>query len=311
MGVLGTPVLLDPATAVTKATSALLAQTAFDTSSARVTFAPPDLGRGAGNEMVIARIRVANKGSATAIPATLLGVLDGATVRGRQAPAAFAKQYATVTGLSQHEAVFVIGGLTAGTTYNFDAAYGVETLAASTNFGYGGPNNATASDAYGPLAYEIWSTPQLLAGKLYDPATAVTKSLATAAAVTAFDTTNLRHTFTVPASGLVMARIRAMASGGTGSAAVVHFGVMNGATVVARLAAHQIWCANTTVAATDHVIYQAEFVVPGLTPGASLTWDAAYGIETAGTGMSIKYGGPNDTTADNAYGGISYELMAA
>ena len=44
----------------------------------------------------------------------------------------------------------------------------------------------------------------LLGARLYDPVTAVTRSTAAALAMTALDTTNLRLTFTAPASGAVL-----------------------------------------------------------------------------------------------------------
>jgi hypothetical protein len=48
-----------------------------------------------------------------------------------------------------------------------------------------------------------------------------------------------------------------------------------------------------------------------LTPGASLSWDAAYGVDIAVASSNINYGGPNDTTASNAWGGFAYEVWAA
>jgi hypothetical protein len=48
----------------------------------------------------------------------------------------------------------------------------------------------------------------LPAGVAYDPAAAVTKATSAALAMTAFDTTNLRVTFTAPANGKVLVRIR-------------------------------------------------------------------------------------------------------
>jgi hypothetical protein len=48
----------------------------------------------------------------------------------------------------------------------------------------------------------------LLAGVAADPAAAVTKATSAAPAMTAFDTTNLRVTFTAPANGKVLVRIR-------------------------------------------------------------------------------------------------------
>jgi hypothetical protein len=139
----------DPTTAVTKATTALLAVTAIDTTNLRGTFTCPASGR------VKVLLAGTLHGAAT-YPQTVLAVLDGATVRGRVVPegklngVAAATQMLTVTG------EFTVSGLTPGNSYSFDAAYGVETLVASTGLKYGGPNNTTANDAFGAFIFEIW-----------------------------------------------------------------------------------------------------------------------------------------------------------
>ena len=142
-------VAYDPGTAVSKATTAALAMTAFDTTNARIVFTAPPSGR------VLVRIRCAIHG-ATTFPQVLLGVLDGATVKGRVAPIGGLPGTALATTLLVVEGLFTVGGLTGGNSYTWDAAYGVETVAASTGIKYGGPDNATANDAYGALIYEIW-----------------------------------------------------------------------------------------------------------------------------------------------------------
>ncbi len=140
----------DPGTAVSKATTAALAMTAIDTTNIRANFVAPASGR------VLVRMSGTVHGAAT-FPQILMGVLDGATVRGRVAPegklngTAAATQYLTVT------AEFTVSGLTPGNTYNFDAAYGVETVVGSTGLKYGGPNNnTTANDAWGAFVLEVW-----------------------------------------------------------------------------------------------------------------------------------------------------------
>lgn len=147
----------------------------------------------------------------------------------------------------------------------------------------------------------------LLAAKVYDPAVAVTKSTAAALAMTALDTTNLRVAFTVPASGNVLVRLRGVIHG-TSTSPQVLLGVMNGSTVVARQAA-ALNMANA--AATSLVVAEAVFPVTGLTPSASLTWDAAYGVETLVAATAIKYGGPNNTTANDAFGAFVFEVWTA
>lgn len=142
---------------------------------------------------------------------------------------------------------------------------------------------------------------------LYDPATAVTKGTA-ASAMAAFDTTNARITFTVPASGRVLVRICCVVHGATTFSTIL-LGVMSGSTVVARVS--PIGGIKTTAVATAMVTQEATFVVPGLTPSASLTWDAAWGIETFVASSLIKYGGPNNTTANDAFGALQFEIWEA
>src|SRR6478609_2931269 len=121
----------DPAAAVSKATSSLLAMTAFDTTNLRLAVTVPAHGK------VRFKIRCMITGATTS-PTVLLGVLNGATVVGRVAP-----QYenATANATTQNfvlDAEFTATGLTPGAA-NFDAAYGVEVVVASTNIKYGGP----------------------------------------------------------------------------------------------------------------------------------------------------------------------------
>lgn len=142
---------------------------------------------------------------------------------------------------------------------------------------------------------------------LYDPAVAVTKGTA-ASAMAAFDTTNARITFTVPARGRVLVRVCCVVHGATTFSAFL-LGVMNGATVVGRVS--PIGGLKSTAIATAMVTQEATFVVSGLTPSASLTWDAAWGCETFVTASLLKYGGPNDTTANNAFGALQFEVWEA
>lgn len=143
----------------------------------------------------------------------------------------------------------------------------------------------------------------LLAAKLYDPASAVSKSTATLIAMTAFDTTNLRLAVVVPAHGMVRFRLRCMLEGATTFPQIL-LGVLNGSTVVGRVAPHTTL--DGTALATTFAVLDAEFTVTGLTPG-STNFDAAYGVETVVASTNIKYGGPNNTTANDAFGGFVFE----
>lgn len=144
----------------------------------------------------------------------------------------------------------------------------------------------------------------LLGAKLYDPAGAVSKSCAALLALTAFDTTNLRIAFTVPAHGFVLVKLRCNLSGATTFPQVM-LGVLEGSTVRGRQVA--MAAIPGTALATTNVPLVAEFVVAGLTPGA-VNWDAAYGVETLLAATNIHYGGPNDTTGNNAWGAFAFEV---
>jgi len=150
MGLLAA-VLYDPAVAVTKNTTAALAMTALDTVNLRLTFTAP------ANGSVLVRLSGTLHG-ATTFPQVLLGVMAGTAVRGRVAPQAVVGGTPIATTMAAVEALFVVTGLTAGSSNVWDAAYGVETVAAATGLKYGGPNNVTANDAFGGFAYEIWNT---------------------------------------------------------------------------------------------------------------------------------------------------------
>lgn len=137
----------DPSVAVTKATSALLAMTALDTTNLRISFTSPPSGR------VLVRLQGAVHG-ATTFPAILLGVLEGSTVIGRVAPIGGLKSTAVATAMATQEASFVVEGLSGDKVW--DAAYGVETVIAATGIKYGGPNDATANNAFGAFIFEVW-----------------------------------------------------------------------------------------------------------------------------------------------------------
>lgn len=285
----------DPAVAVSKATSADLAMTALDTTNLRLTFTPP------ANGSVLVRMRCVESG-ATTFPDILLGVLSGATVIGRQCPVgALGGTAATTTGVSQ-EACFTITGLSGSQTW--DAAYGVQVLLASTNILYGGPNDTTANNAWGGFTFEVYDTPNLLGSILYDPAVAVSKATSADLAMTAIDTSHLRITFTAPASGNVLVRMRGVLHGATTYAQIL-FGVLESSTVMGR--SDPMGGLKTTALATAQLAQESEFIVTGLSAG-SHAWDAAYGVETAVASTGLKYGGPNDTTGNDAFGGFLYEI---
>jgi hypothetical protein len=140
--------LYDPSVAVSKATSALLAMTAVDTTNLRIALTVPAHGK--------VRFRLAcTITGATTFPTILLGVINGATVVGRVSPIVYQGTASGATTTATAVAEFVANGLTPG-ALNADAAYGVEALVALTNIKYGGPNNTTGADAWGAFVFEAW-----------------------------------------------------------------------------------------------------------------------------------------------------------
>lgn len=145
----------------------------------------------------------------------------------------------------------------------------------------------------------------LLAGISYDPATAVTKSAGSLLAMTALDTTNLRVSFVCPSNGRVEVRIRGVLHGAAGVPGILT-GVLDGSTVRARGVPDM--STPGTLAATTRVPFESLVPVVGLTSGQTYTWDAAYGVEVLLGSSAIKYGGPNNTTTDDAFGAIVFEV---
>lgn len=143
----------------------------------------------------------------------------------------------------------------------------------------------------------------LLKAALYDPAGAVSKATSSLLAMTAFDTTNLRLAITVPAHGMVRFRLRCVITGAT-TVPTIFLGVLNGATVVGRVIPQ--FGPFTANATTQDFHCDAEFTATGLTPGA-MNVDAAYGVEVVVAATNIKYGGPNNTTTNDAWGAFVFE----
>jgi hypothetical protein len=147
-----------------------------------------------------------------------------------------------------------------------------------------------------------------LGSKVYDPAVAVTKSTAATLAMTALDTTNLRIVFTVPSSGRVLVRLAGSVHGATTFPSIL-LGVLEGSTVICRL--DPLGALKNTAVATALVRHEASCVIENLTPSQAKTWDAAYGVETLVAATGLKYGGPNNAIANDAFGAFIYEIWAA
>lgn len=292
----------DPVTAVTfPNNNSLIAMTAIDTTNLRLTFTAPS------NGAVLVRINAAVHGAST-FSTYLLGVLDGSTVIARQSPTGALLGTALSTTMVGQEALFVVTGLTPNSSYTWDAAGGREVAVTNSRIKYGGPNNTTANDAFGGIQFSIWEAPKLIAAINYDPETAATFDTTAAQAMTAMDTTNLRITFTAPASGNVLVRLRGVVHGATTYPQIL-LGVMDDSTIIGR--DHATGGLKTTAVATAQLAQESIFCVTGLTPNTSYTWDAAYGVETAVASTGIKCGGPNDTTTNNAFGMFNYEIWEA
>jgi hypothetical protein len=232
--------------------------------------------------------------------------LSGASVAARVVPIGGLINTAVATAKVGLEALYVVPGLTPGTATTWDAAAGTETLVAATGIKYGGPNNTTTNDAWGAYVFEVYDAPNCLGAVLYDPAGAVSKATSSLIAMTAFDTTNARITF-VAQTTAVLWRVRCNLSGATTMPSVL-LGVMDGATVKGRAA--PIGGIPGTAVATTNIGLEASGVITGLTRGTSFSYDAAYSVDIVLAATNIHYGGPNDTTANNAWGALQFEIWA-
>ncbi len=290
----------DPASAASYSTASLLAMTAFDTTNLRITFSAPANGK------VLVRIRCTLLG-ATTFPSILLGVLQSSTVIARQSPIGALPGTAAASTSVTQEALFVVTGLTPSSQYIWDAAYGVEIVLASTNIKAGGPNTNAGANAWGGIQFEIYDTANLLGSITYDPSTAASKATTSALAMTAIDTANCRITFNAPASGNVLVRLRGPLHGATTFPQIL-FGVLESTTVRARTA--PAGGLKNTALATAQLAVEGQAVVTGLTPSTQYVWDAAYAVQVAVASTGLKYGGPNNTTTNDAFGAFCFEVWA-
>ena len=145
----------------------------------------------------------------------------------------------------------------------------------------------------------------LLAAANYDPTGgAVTKATTGLQAMTAFDTTNLRLAFTVPSHGMVHVRMSCVHHGAT-TIAQLFLGCLESATLRGRAVPTPNLLGTSIAAAL--VKLEVAFTITGLTPGA-VNWDAAYGVETVANAGGIKYGGANNTSGNDAFGGFNFEI---
>jgi hypothetical protein len=136
----------DPAVAVNKSTAALLAMTALDTVNLRLPVTVPSHGS------LRFHMRGTVRGAATN-PQLMLGVMNGATVVGRQVPKA---DMVSATRWVEIDADFTVDGLAPGAA-NFDAAYAVQIVVAATMISYGGPDNNAGNNAFGGFLFEIYN----------------------------------------------------------------------------------------------------------------------------------------------------------
>lgn len=291
----------DPGTAVSFSTSTTSSLAAIDTTNLRVTFTAP----GSGN--VCVRARATTSGAAT-YPTILLGVLEGSTSMARSATMGTPFAAGATYSLAQ-EMYVPVTGLGAG-SHTWDLSYATQVAVSGSHIIAGGPNDATGADAWGAITFDVFDPgSNFLGAVLYDPATQASKSTTALAALTAFDTTNARITFTAPASGNVFWRIRCPWTGASATYPQVMLGILESTTVVAR----QISCRGQTATAlsTTHFMQDASGVVTGVSAG-SHSWDAAYAVQVVSSaGGGLKYGGPNNASGNNAVGGLMFELWAA
>lgn len=306
MGSLLGAAVYDPGTAQTNTPGgSLSAMTAVDTTNLRATFTAPASGK------VLVRLKGSQDGgSGGGVDAVLFGVLEGATVIGRQAPIG-GRTAAASTMQSPQIAEFAVTGVSAG-SHSYDFAVAVQQAGASAGvIAYGGPNDTTTNNAFGAASIEVWDATNLLAAANYDPGAQVSKATSSLLAMTALDTTNLRCTFTAPASGRVLCVLRGnWVAPGTSITCQTLLGVLESSTVVARGAPVGGQPGGGTIAANGYQTFELSQVVTGISAG-SHTYDAAYGVEVVLASSNYKYGGPNDANGADAAGMFRFEVWGA
>ena len=152
--------LYDPSVAVGKATNALLAMTAIDTSNCRLTFTAPRHGQVLVR--LVVPLEIANGG---AHPWVMLGVLDGSTIRGRVLASIGAlNNSSTVADSLILSASFIVSGLPSEGIVSLDAAYGIEIVStsAATMLKFGGPDDAIEHTAWGGISFEVYDPQPVL-----------------------------------------------------------------------------------------------------------------------------------------------------
>ena len=252
----------DPSTAVSKATSSLLAMTAIDTTNLRLAITVPAHGK------VLFRMKCAVTG-ATTLPVILLGVMNSSTVVKRQIP-----QYCTNTqsGSTQAEiavAEFIATGLTPG-AMNADAAYAVQVIVALTNIKYGGPNDTSGADAWGAFIFEAWDpqpfpvaiAPGASGGLLIAGANAAT----TFATLTSTGALTINGTSNVAQSGDSFARLGAPA----GASVSADIAAVKAAELTAAQIATGVWT-DTTAGDFTTALSIGKSVMNGVSLGTGLT----------------------------------------
>lgn len=150
----------------------------------------------------------------------------------------------------------------------------------------------------------------VLGAIMYDPGSAVTKATSSNLAMTAFDTTNLRLTVTVPAHGFLRFKIACAhygpGGGAAGKLASIFLGVLTSAGAIVFRAV-PFSTPNTADAVSKSTGVFVDVVVGGLSAG-STSFDAAYAVQILQASAAIKYGGPDDATGNDAWGGFSFEI---
>lgn len=296
----------DPSTAANVSTASLSAMAVLDATNLTLpSFNAP------ANGFVIVRITVTCTG-ATTLPQVLLGVMQhsGGAVIARKVPQVGGSA-AIATIHAQKTAIFPVTGLTPAAAQTWDAGFAVQQAVASTTLNWGGPNDTTTNNAWGAACVEAWDTQKLLGCVWYDPAAAASKVGTSLLAMTALDTTNLRCTFTAPASGKILVRCHGGAVTGSTTTGSWHIGILEGATVVGRVSPLMVKDQTNTLASTDNMSLDGSFIVTGVS-GGSHSYDLAVGVDVvAGASGAFKWGGPNNASGGNAWGGVGIEVWDA
>jgi hypothetical protein len=307
----------DPATLATASVAAAAVMANLDATNLGAAFTTPASRSLPADGVVIIRGGVCHQQQATpaAFPRVLLGALDnsGGAVKARMSPVGGINTGTLHQGdLAGLEFYALVSGLATNTAFTYNLGWGVEVTDAHSQLAWGGPDDASGDDACGAAWMEIVDPgSRFLGGTVYDPSTAGALTLTADTAMADCDATNLALTITAPASQNIWWRARVVYTGASSTVGSCLLGIREGSSLVGGTRQGPRRSIAESMLASSATVLEASGFITGISAG-SHTYKLAAGTQLAASaGGALKWGGPNNTTANDAWGGALFEIWAA